>query len=243
MKPIRLLFALSSFVGAGFGAVTESAPANTLTAAEKQAGWRLLFDGRSLTGWRAYAKTGTTKPIGPGWKAEDGLLKKLAGQKGGDLITEATFGDFEFSWEWRLGHAGANNGVKYFVTTDRPEAPGPEYQMLDDKDPKYAKLTTRFLTASLYEVLPPADDKPLRPAGEWNSSRIVVRGNTVEHWLNGRKVLTYEAGSEAVKAGVAASKFKKFADFGQKIRGHLMLTDHNDEAWFRNLKVRELPAK
>lgn len=210
-----------------------------LTAAEKSAGWRLLFDGHSLAGWRLYGGTTKPAPIGPGWKAEDGILKKLAGTKGGDLITEATFDNFELSWEWRLAK-GANNGVKYFVTEKRPQAPGIEYQLIDDTDPKWSSLPAKSLTASFYEVLPPAADRPLNPVGEWNRSRIVVRGKVVEHWLNDRNVLTYELGSAAVQAGLAVSKFKEYPDFGEKIRGHLMLTDHNDEAWFRALKVRDL---
>jgi hypothetical protein len=211
---------------------------NTLTAVEKAAGWRLLFDGQSLAGWRAYGKPGEKAEIGPGWKVENGVLKKLAAVKGGNIITEQTFGDYELSWEWRL-EKGANNGVKYFVTEQRPQAPGHEYQMIDETAEKWAKLPANATTASFSEVLAPATDKPLRPVGEWNRSRIVVRGNVVEHWLNDRKVLGYELGSEAVKAGIAASKFKKYPDFGQKIRGHLMLTDHQDEAWFRHIKLRE----
>ena len=216
-------------------------PEGTLTAEDQAAGWRSLFDGHSLAGWRLYGKPAAASPIGPGWKAENGILKKLAGQKDGDIITEQTFGDFELRWEWRLAK-GANNGVKYFVTESRPQAPGIEYQMIDDLDPKWGTLPPKSLTASFYEVLAPAADKPLRPAGEWNSSRIVVRGRVVEHWLNERKVLTYELGSDAVKAGIAGSKFKKYADFGEKIRGHIMLTDHEDEAWFRNIRIREFPA-
>ena len=90
--------------------------------------------------------------------------------------------------------------------------------------------------------MPPAANKPLKPVGEWNASRILVQGNHVEHWLNGAKVLEYELGSEAVTAAVAASKFKNSAGFGTKIKGHIMLTDHQDECWFRNVKIRELPA-
>ncbi len=214
---------------------------NTLTTEEKSAGWKLLFDGKSLSGWRAYGKPQGTEP-GSGWKVEDGVLKKLAGVKGGDIITEATFNDFELSWEWQVAK-GANNGVKYLVTEERPQAPGFEYQMIDDLDPKWKNLAPKHRTASLYDMLPPAPDAPVKPAGEWNHSRIVLRGNLVEHWLNGRKVLSYELGSPALKEAIALSKFKKFPDFGEKIRGHIMLTDHQDEAWFRNLKVRELTEK
>ncbi len=216
---------------------------NALTADERAAGWQLLFDGQSLKGWRPYGKpTAGADAIGSGWKVENGLLKKLAGVKGGDIITEKKYTDFEFSWEWRL-EKNANNGIKYMVTEARPQAPGYEYQMLDDLSDKWKKLHAKALTASFYEVLPPAVDKPLKPAGEWNASRLVVQGNQVEHWLNGKQVLAYELGSAAVKAGVADSKFKKHPDFGTKLTGHLMLTDHNDEAWYRNLKLRELPAK
>jgi hypothetical protein len=221
-------------------AAPTSAPA-PLTAEEKAAGWRSLFDGHSLAGWRLYGKPANTT-IGPGWKVTDGLLHKVAGIKTGDIITEQTFDNFELSWEWRIEKEG-NNGVKYFVTEKRPAAPGHEYQMIDDDAPKWAKLHAESKTASFYEVLPPAADRPLNPPGQWNRSRIVVRGQIVEHWLNDRQVLTYELGSAAVKAGIAKSKFNKFPDFGQKLRGHLMLTDHGDAAWFRAIKIRELPAR
>jgi len=236
-RPVLALAALALLCTAP-SRVTAAAP--TLTAEEKSAGWRSLFDGQSLAGWRLYGKPATTA-IGPGWKVENGLLHKVAGIKSGDIITEQTFDNFEFSWEWRIEKEG-NNGVKYFVTEARPGAPGHEYQMIDDAAPKWAKLAAASKTASFYEVLAPAADRPLTPAGEWNRSRIVVRGQVVEHWLNDRQVLTYELGSPAVKAGIAASKFKKHSDFGQKLRGHLMLTDHADAAWFRALKIRELPA-
>jgi hypothetical protein len=211
-------------------------PPNTLTAQEKAAGWQLLFDGRSLAGWRAYNKTAQ---IGGGWKVEDGLLRKVAGERGGDIVTEKSFDDFEFAWEWRL-EPGANNGVKYLVSETRTGAPGHEYQMIDDLAEKNKDLAPLHRTAAFYEVLPAAEDKPLKLAGEWNTSRIIVKGDHVEHWLNGKKVLEYELGSEAVRAGIAASKFNKFPDFGMKIRGPIMLTDHRDGAWFRNLKIREL---
>ena len=247
-SPLRLtLHSLARVVALTLGAraraaaaAQASAPAS-LTTEEKAAGWRLLFDGHSLAGWRLYGKPATTA-IGPGWKVDDGILKKIAGIKTGDIITEQTYDNFELSWEWRIEKEG-NNGVKYFVTEKRPGAPGHEYQMIDDDAPKWAALHAESKTASFYEVLPPAADRPLNPPGQWNRSRVVVRGSVVEHWLNDRKVLTYELGSAAVTAGIAKSKFAKYADFGQKLPGHIMLTDHGDAAWFRALKLRELPAR
>lgn len=232
----RLLLLLAALLARPAFATEPATPPNTLTAAERQAGWRLLFDGRSFAGWRGYRRP--DRPA-QGWRVRDGLLEKVGGERGGDLITTETFGDFEFSWEWRLERAG-NNGVKYFVTEDRPSAPGHEYQMLDDHAHPDARAGANRLTAAFYDVLPAAADKPLKPVGEWNHSRLVVRGREVEHWLNGTLVLRYELGSDAVKAGLARSKFKDQPGFGEKIRGHLMLTDHADPCWFRNLKLREL---
>ena len=209
---------------------------NTLTAAEKAAGWQLLFDGTSLDAWRGYKRD--TLPES-GWELKDGALRTVAKVKGGELITRKKFSDFEFTWEWRVA-PGGNNGVKYLVTEERPQSPGHEYQMIDDAGYP-GKLSPNHLTADFYDVLPAAADKPIRPAGEWNTSRIVVRGARVEHWLNGKNVLTYELGSAAVKAGVEKSKFKGHPGFGEKIAGHIMLTYHQDECWYRNLKIRETP--
>lgn len=215
------------------GVATDPAQ-NTLTAAEKAAGWQLLFDGRTFDAWRGYRRDGLPDT---GWEIKDGTLRTIPRVTGGDLITRQKFRDFEFAWEWRVA-PGGNNGVKYFVTEDRPKSPGHEYQMIDDHGYP-GKLGPNQLTADFYDVLPAAADKPLRPAGEWNASRIVVRGTRVEHWLNGRNVLTYELGSEAVKAGLEKSKFKGHPGFGEKIAGHIMLTYHQDQCSFRNLKIRE----
>ncbi len=215
-------------------AVLSPAADNQLTAAEKSAGWQLLFDGKTMNGWRTYAG----KPAG-GWEVVDGTLHAIAKVKGSELITEKKYRDFEFAWEWKIPVAG-NNGVKYFVTEARTKSPGHEYQMLDDVGHPDGKIGPHRQTASFYEVLPPAADKPLRKPGEWNQSKIVVKGKTVEHWLNGKNVLTYELGSEALKAGIAKSKFSKDAGFGDKIDGHIMLTYHQDDCWYRNVKIREL---
>ena len=139
-----------------------SAEPNRLTELEKKAGWKLLFDGKTATGWRGYQQTAMPAK---GWKIEDGILKKIGGEGGGDIITTETFDNFDLIWEWRISPAG-NNGIKYLVTEDRPAAPGHEYQMIDDARNPDAKVGPHRATGSFYDVLPPADDKPLRPAGE-----------------------------------------------------------------------------
>jgi hypothetical protein len=232
--PLIIVAVLASLLTLQSGAANSTA-ANTLSAAEQAAGWRLLFDGRSLEGWRGYRRDGLPDA---GWEIKDGTLRTVAKVKGSELITRQTFNDFEFAWEWRVA-PGGNNGVKYLVTEERPQSPGHEYQMIDDAGYP-GKLGPSQHTADFYDVMPAAADKPTHPGGEWNASRVVVRGATVEHWLNGRKVLTYELGSAAVKAGIEHSKFKGHPHFGEKIAGHIMLTYHQDECWYRNLKIREL---
>jgi hypothetical protein len=206
---------------------------NELTPQEKAEGWKLLFDGKTTVNWRGFKEEAFPDK---GWIVEEGVLKKVGGVRGGDIITKDTFDDFDFRWEWRIGPR-ANNGIKYFITEEREGgAIGHEYQMVDDALEKMDKNKT----ASFYQVLPPRGDKPLKPLGEWNSSRVVVKGTHVEHWLNGAKVLEYELGSEEVKAAVANSKFKSVKGFGDKLKGHILLTDHVSEAWFRNIRIREL---
>ena len=229
---------LSAVLGVGFvmlACVTGRAADNKLTGAEKEAGWELLFDGESLKGWRNYGK-----PDGPkqGWVVESGILKCVANGHGGDIVSVEQFTDFDLEWDWSIP-AKANNGIKYLVNEKRPSAPGQEYQMIDDaivaEKPKQS-------TASFYDVLAPDPKKPLKPVGEWNHSRVLLKGNHVEHWLNGKKVLEYELGSPELKAAIAKSKFSKFPDFGEKITGPILLTEHHDEASFKNIKIRELKS-
>lgn len=229
---MKALFALLALA-----ATAVAADINTLTPAEQKDGWKLLFDGKSLDGWRTYKEGGK---IGAGWVVEDGLLKKQAKIGGGDIMTAQPVSDavnWELAWEWRIAKNG-NNGIKYFITEARKGTLGHEYQMLDDEGHPDGKVGAHRQTAAFYDVLPPAKDKPTKPVGEWNSSRVVVQGNSVQHWLNGAKVLEYELGSEAVKAAVAKSKFAKIGDFGTKVTGHILLTDHADECYFRNVKLR-----
>jgi len=210
----------------------ESPAPNTLSASEKAAGWKLLFDGKKIEGWRSYAKDSFPAE---GWVIEGGTIHKQKDVRPGDIMTVDTYENFEFAWQWKLTEGG-NNGVKYMITKERKATVGHEYQMIDDekiKDPKSGN-------ASFYLVVAPAKDKPNRPMGEWNSSRIVVRGKHVEHWLNGAKVLEYDCGSPAVMEQVKQTKFKKYPGFGEKVAGHILLTDHKDPCWYRSLKIRVL---
>jgi hypothetical protein len=221
--------------------VLSAAPANQLSAKEKADGWKLLFDGQTTQGWHTFKKQ--TFPD-KGWVVEDGWLHCLglggSNKGGGEIISDAQFNDFELQWEWKLARAG-NSGVKYFVLDSRKEALGHEYQMLDDERASGVdKGNRKQLTASFYAVLAPTTPPPVKPPGEINSSRLLVKGNHVEHWLNGVKVLEYECGSEEVNTAVALSKFKNVAGFGDKAKGHLLLQDHNSEVWFRNVRIREL---
>jgi hypothetical protein len=218
---------------AGAAAAATNAPlagAEVLTAEERAAGWRLLFDGVTTEGWRGFRQPSFPRR---GWVVEDGILKKIGGERGGDIVTTETFEDFELSWEWWIP-PGANNGIKYFIVEERGRAIGHEYQMIDDsrvRDPKQQ-------TASFYDVLAPHPDKEPPRIRQWNHSLIRVHGDQVEHWLNGVQVLTYTLGSPEVLNAVAQSKFHDVPGFGTKIRGHILLTDHTDEAWFRRIRIR-----
>ena len=208
---------------------------NQLTAEEKAAGWKLLFDGKSTEGWRSFKKK---EFPAKGWVVEEGCLKHVAKGGGGDIVTDAAFGDFELEWEWRVA-SGANSGLKYLISEERKSAIGHEYQLIDDDRHADAKLADgKRVTASFYDVLKPSGAGP-RPVGEFNHSRVLVKGKHVEHWLNGKKVLAYELESEELKTAIAGSKFKTTEGFGTKFKGHLLLQDHGDEISFRNIKIRE----
>lgn len=217
----------------------KDATPNTLSGAEKGAGWTSLFDGRTLDGWRGYKKADAK---GLRWKVEDGALTLPAetapGTKAGDIISKDTFEQFELAFDWRVA-PGSNSGVKYFILEDRDSAIGHEYQVIDDERHADAKIGAHRQTAAFYDVLP-AENRPIRAAGEWNTTRIVVRGQTVEHWLNDKMVLQYELNSPPLNAAVEKSKFKGIERFGKRQKGHILLQDHSDQVWFRNIKIRRL---
>ncbi|MGZ3750899.1 MAG: 3-keto-disaccharide hydrolase [Mucilaginibacter sp.] len=224
---------------------------NRLTDYEMKDGWRLLFDGKTNTGWRsATSETFPTKP--GGWVVKDGTMTILGSKGGeaanvGDIVTNEQFSAFDLSFEYKMS-TGANSGVKYFVTlqedTKGQSAIGLEYQILDDKvhpDAKLGRNGDRTL-ASLYDLIP-ANKPPrfVRPIGAWNTGRIIVYSNNhVEHYLNGIKVLEYERGSKEFKDLVAISKYVIWKNFGEAKQGHILLQDHGFEVNFRSIKIKEL---
>jgi hypothetical protein len=240
------------------GVATLSAAAepamNELSAAESGAGWKLLFDGKSLAGWRGYALPG---PPVRGWSVADGCIKNAKtngrpGGGGGDIVTTEQFEDFDFRFEWRMSPAG-NCGIKYFIVDrqgmagasmfagdDGRSAVGFEYQLLDDERHPDAKNGPIRQSGALYSLLPPSAAKRLKPVGEFNASRILVQGKHVEHWLNGVKVVEFELESPAMRDAIAASKYKDVPGFGAKAKTALLIQDHGEEVWLRNLKILPL---
>lgn len=224
---------------------------NTLTPQEKSEGWHLLFDGKTTNGWRS-----THSPAFPatGWEVKDGLINVTEhsgeeGGKAGDIITTRKYANFELSVDFRMT-PGANSGIKYFVNLDMAPAHGGhgsaigfEYQILDDAvhpDAKAGKNGDRTL-ASLYDMIPAAQNKPVKPVGEWNTARIVIRGAHGEHWLNGTKVLEYTRFTPQFRQLVADSKYHVYPNFGEAQDGYILLQDHGFPVSFRNIKIRELP--
>lgn len=190
-----------------------------------------LFNGKSLDGWTT--KEGTAP--GAGWIVEDNCIVRY--EKAGDLYSNETFKDFELSFEWKI-MAGCNSGVKYRVADYSGAILGPEYQILDDDKWKYG-ADHLGATASLYAIKGAIADKPIKCPGQFNTSKIIAKGNHLEHWLNGIEVVEIDIGSKEWEAGLAASKFKKRPDFGSK-EGRIMLQDHGGKVWFRNLKILKL---
>jgi len=213
-------------------------PANQLSPAEQKAGWTLLFNGSSLDGWRAYKRPDAS---GTRWVVRDGLLCLAPGDStdtrgARDIVFSKPYSQFELAWDWRVS-VGGNSGLKYFVLEDRESAIGHEYQLIDDERHADAKIGPHRQTAALYDVFPAAD-RPIKPAGEWNTSEVRVHGAHVEHWLNGKKVLEYELNSPKLKEAIAKSKFKDIARFGTPQKGHILLQDHGDQVWYRKVEIR-----
>jgi hypothetical protein len=231
----------------GMGIFIRNTVANDLHADEKAQGWRLLWDGKTANGWRS--ATGDGFPA-QGWSLANGELAVQPRGGGGDIMTDEEFGAFELQMEFKVS-AGANSGIFYLLTSPRDPASGAplglEYQILDDERHPDAKLGidgNRTL-ASLYDIYPRAKlmtNVGIAPkVGVWQHARIVSRADgTVEHWLNGVKVLEFQRGSSDYRAHVAAGKFKNTPGFGEAPKGRILLQDHGDAVAFRSIKVKPL---
>jgi hypothetical protein len=206
---------------------------NTLTSEEKAAGWRLLFDGTTTAGWRAYG----ADSMPSGWQAENGSLVRVS--RAADIITKEQFGDFELALDWKVEPRG-NSGLFYRAVEGLEWIyhGAPEYQILDDAGHPDGRneLTSAGSDYGLYGVARGI----VKPAGEWNSTRVVARGTHVEHWLNGQKVVEYEQGSPDWAKRVDGAKFKAWPQYGKAMKGHIGLQEHGGRVEFRNIKIREL---
>jgi hypothetical protein len=233
-------------------------PANTLTEKEKEEGWRLLWDGKTMDGWQSAIAPGLPDE---GWEIRNGELmvtndNGAESQHGGDIITKERFSNFELKVDFKIT-PGCNSGIKYFVqpklsaiTGTGAKAPigsaiGPEYQILDDArhpDAKLGRNGDRTL-GSLYDLIPASSDKKPNFIGDWNHAYIVARGKHVEHWLNGKKILEYERGSPEFRKLVAESKFHAVPGFGEWPDGNILLQEHGSMVSFRNVKIHVLDVK
>jgi hypothetical protein len=253
-----LLSLLNVSCPASFG---QEAALNTLTAQEKAAGWKLLWDGATTAGWH---KPNSDAFPEKSWSIADGVLTVDKGfdkgeaesQSGGDIISQKRYANFELVADFKCT-PGCNSGIKIFVQpnispidkvtgkpTGKGSAIGMEFQILDDvkhPDAKLGRNGDRTI-GSLYDLMPAAKGKKVMPMGEWNHARILSQGKHVEFWLNGEKTVEFERGSAEFRDAVAKSKFKNIPDFGEWADGHILLQEHGSEVSFHDVKIRELPA-
>ena len=211
---------------------------NQLTEAQEKEGWKLLFNGRNLDGWKRFKDRENNS-----WEVVDGTLHckpQSAADKRSDILTVDQYADFELSFDWKIAPRD-NSGVIYRATEefDRPYLSGPEYQVIDDEN--YPdKLTPTQTSGSNYDMHAAPADKKINPPGEWNTGKIVAKGNHIEHWLNGSKVVEYEINSPEWKKLKAGSKWKDAKGYGIAPKGHIDLQDHGGEVWYRNIMIKTL---
>lgn len=249
-----ILFAITALTGiVGVDAAGKSSTEmsvinhdNVLTEQEQRDGWKLLFNGENSEGWRGAKLDGFPAK---GWVIEDGILKVMPADgaesnNGGDIVTTKTYKDFILKVDFKITE-GANSGIKYFVdptlNKGQGSAIGCEFQILDDLRHPDAKLGVKGnrTLGSLYDLIPAPSDKPFN-IDSFNTATIVVKGDKVEHWLNGVKLLEYTRNNQEWDALVAYSKYKDWPDFGNLGEGYILLQDHGNEVWFKNIKIKEL---
>lgn len=199
--------------------------------------WTVLFNGSSTDAFRGYKQSGFPSK---GWEVVDGTLHVKGGGGAGDLVTRQKYASFELEFEWKVS-SGANSGVMYRVSEEfkEPWYTGPEYQVLDDSrhgDGKNPKTSA----GALYALIAANSEKKLKPVGEWNQGKIVLKGTQLEHWLNGHKVVALDLGSPEAKRLIAQSKFKELPKFAQEPVGHICFQDHGDNVWYRNIRIRSI---
>lgn len=240
----KLFIACAALSGALLAACTPAPKNNMLTEAEKAEGWKLLFDGKTLDGWRDYNGDSLTAP----WIVEDGCIraKGSGSDASGYIVTDTVYENFELVWDWKIAEGG-NSGMLYHVVENPkfkvPYVTGPEYQLIDDfgfPEP----LEDWQKTAADYAMHVPDTSKTIiKPAGEWNTSKIVFDNGHVEHWLNGEKVVEFEAWTDDWFEKKNSGKWKDAPEYGLAHKGVICLQDHGSAAWFRNIKIKELPRK
>lgn len=215
---------------------------NNVKSISADSSWISLFDGKSQSGWHGY-----NKPAGEmkNWTVEDGALVCLgaaADARGGDIVTDAEFENFELSFEWKVTK-GANSGVMYHVVEDvkykASYETGPEYQVIDD-DGYPGKLNDVQKAAADYDMHAPNEKKKLMPVGQWNTARIVFNNGHAEHWLNGEKVVEFQAWDDAWKKKREESKWKNYPGYGMAKKGKIALQDHGNKVYYKNIRIREL---
>jgi len=255
MKSLKLILAAMVIIASVLGCQqTQKNAINSLTKAEKEQGWKLLFDGKDFNGWRSLGMDSVQTLL---WKVEDGLIHKVDSRsvplqpdgkpvQGSDLMTIDTFRNFELQFDWKIKPNG-NSGIKYNVSEKisttyggKHSALGFEYQILDDSAKMYRGLKPYQFTGSLYDMYPPKNVH-INPVGEFNHSRILLDGNHGEHWLNGYKVVDYNFGTAEFDSLFKESKYAKYPGFAKRRAGHIVITNHTDESWYKNIKIRRLP--
>jgi hypothetical protein len=235
---LMIAFSMTSF--------SQNKKLNTLSKKEKKEGWVLMFDGKSTDGWRGYNLTAFPEK---GWAVEDGTLHVIGSSRGeagggGDLLYDKKYRNFELSLEWKVSEGG-NSGI-FYLAQEIPGEPvwksAPEMQILDNEKHPDAKLGVdgNRAAGSLYDLIP-GDMKAVKPAGDWNQVKILVYKGTVVHYVNGKQVLEYHLWTEDWKKMVLNSKFKDYEWFlNTAEEGFIVLQDHGDDVWFRNIKIKEL---
>jgi len=220
--------------------------ANVLTPAERSGGWQLLFDGTGMTGWHGYNNQDIKA-----WTIADCSLKttgtegNYGSDKRADIVTDKEFTNFELTLDWKAS-TGGNSGIIYGIIEDpKYDAPwktGPEYQLLDDVGFKEKVQPAQKAGANYAMHAPDEANKVLKPVGEWNTTRIVVNGTHVEHWLNGKKIVAFERWTPEWNALRDAGKWKDAPDYGKAKSGRIALQDHGSIFWFRNIKIRPITS-